>query len=354
MQFKPDKLSPPERMGALLTRKQPDRVPFIPFIFGYCAKNVGYPVASIYEDAEKSFWAQLWSSMQYDYDGGPLYAYASYGGWEFGGDIKMPRSEWEQAPVVTRFPVETEEDAWNLKLPEVPGAGCLPIAFKVAKIQAEMGMPVTVPLTGPFTMAGNICEVDRLCRWMMKKPELAHHILGLCRQHSIDVIKFWVKQFPPESILAFSGEATTANQVISPKQFKEFAMPYLKDVHQEMMNHGIKHVLCHICGEQNANLEYWAQVPMGDPGVVSFGHEVDLETAARYFPNDIIAGNIEPSVIQNGTHEQVYELCRIAIEKGKKIKNGYVLMAGCEVPVMAPPFNIWTMRKAINDFGWYD
>ncbi|MBW1852509.1 MAG: methyltransferase, partial [Deltaproteobacteria bacterium] len=103
-------MTPPERMHAILTRKRPDRVPFIPFISGFCAKNVGYPVRSFYDDPEKSFWAQMWTAEMFGYDGGPLYGYASFGGWEFGGDIKMPEGDWESAPVVSRFPVKTPEE----------------------------------------------------------------------------------------------------------------------------------------------------------------------------------------------------------------------------------------------------
>jgi hypothetical protein len=29
-------------------------------------------------------------------------------------------------------------------------------------------------------------------------------------------------------------------------------------------------------------------------------------------------------------------------------------MAGCDVPVMAPPFNLYAMKKAVMDFGFYD
>jgi uroporphyrinogen decarboxylase len=354
VQFKPDKLSPPERMGAILTRQKPDRVPFIPFIFGFCARNVGYPVAAVYEDAEMSFWSQLWTQMQYDYDGGTLYGYASVGGWEFGGDIKFPRTEWEQAPVVTRFPVETEEDVVNLKVPkDVMKAGANPIMLQFNEIQAKMGMPLMVQFGGPFTFAGNVCEVDKLARWMIKKKDIAHLLMKKTNQFLLEMVHQWVKMFGAERITAFTGEPTGANQVISPRQFEEFVLPYYQELHGEIIDMGIRHIFCHICGEQNLNLPHWAKVPMGDPGIVSFGHEVDLETAAKYFPNDVIAGNVEPAIIQNETSDKVYELTRITIEKGMKSPGGYVLMAGCEVPVMAPPFNIWTMRRAVNDFGWY-
>lgn len=132
------------------------------------------------------------------------------------------------------------------------------------------------------------------------------------------------------------------------------AGPCWEEVHERLLAMGVKHIHTHICGEQNLNLPYWSQVPMGEPGIISFGHEVDLDTASRYFPNDIIMGNVEPTVIQEGTPEEVYELSRICIEKGKKHSGGFVLAPGCELPPKAPPYNVWMMRKAINDFGWYE
>jgi uroporphyrinogen decarboxylase len=116
---------------------------------------------------------------------------------------------------------------------------------------------------------------------------------------------------------------------------------------------GIKHIHIHICGEQNLNLPYWAQIPRGDPGILSFGHEVDLDSAFKYFPKDIIMGNVETTVIQTGPAERVYELSRACIEKGKKYGCSFVLSPGCELPPNAPPYHVWMMRKAVNDFGWY-
>jgi uroporphyrinogen decarboxylase len=92
-------MTSPERMQALLDpSRKPDRVPFIPFIFGFCPKNCGWEVADIYRDARKSFVSQLRAQEQYGYDGGTLYGYAAIGAWEFGGEIKMPKGEFDQAP----------------------------------------------------------------------------------------------------------------------------------------------------------------------------------------------------------------------------------------------------------------
>ena len=54
------------------------------------------------------------------------------------------------------------------------------------------------------------------------------------------------------------------------------------------------------------------------------------------------------------TLEKIAPSIEEAIEKGKKCPGGYVLMGGCEIPIMAPPYNVWMIRKAISDFGWYE
>ena len=53
-------------LSALLTGKRIDCIPFCHFDIscgaaGFSARNVGYPIASIYDDPEKNFWAQVWT-----------------------------------------------------------------------------------------------------------------------------------------------------------------------------------------------------------------------------------------------------------------------------------------------------
>ena len=79
-----------DRVNALLAGQKVDRVPLYHFVLGFCAKNVGYPIASMYNDPEKSYMAQLWTFEQYGIDGGPDFGYASYGGCEFWGILSSP------------------------------------------------------------------------------------------------------------------------------------------------------------------------------------------------------------------------------------------------------------------------
>jgi uroporphyrinogen decarboxylase len=56
----------------------------------------------------------------------------------------------------------------------------------------------------------------------------------------------------------------------------------------------------------------------------------------------------------NCSPEQIYELSRAAIAKGKRAPGGFVLAPGCDIPVMTPSGNLHAMTKAINDYGWYE
>ena len=276
-----------ERLDALLEREKPDRVPVWPLGYpGFATINAGYTVADAYNKPEKAFEAQKWCCEQYGWIFTPLFFYGGWASWEFGGEIRWPTGEFDQAPLITRHPVESEEDAMNLVLPDVKSSGIIPMVAEfnrlaIDKMENDELFYILVPVGGPFSLAANMCSAERLLKWVMKKPELANHVLRMATDHSLGLFEYWKSEFGTEKLLPFVGEPAASNQLISPKMFEKFAFPYLKELHEKTLGMGYKHIYCHICGEANANLPYWAQIPMGDPGIISVGHEVDVLTAAE-------------------------------------------------------------------------
>jgi len=354
-ELKTNPMTSGERMKAVVDKRRPDRVPFVPMALGFCAKHAGYTIGDIYESPEKSFWAQVWTQEIYGYDGSPTHIYGSFPACEFGGEIRFPKEEWEQSPVLNRFPVESEKDAWEIELPDVKTSGLTPLTIEFYKLCERHHMPINAPCGTPFTWAANLCGVGQFCRWMVKKPDLAHRLLRLVTDYLLQFLQYWVDTFGEGRVNGFSSMPTESNYVISPKQFEEFALPYQKEAHEKLQQMGITRFLIHVCGEHNLNLPYLAQVPLGDETILSFGHEVKLTDAMKYFgDNYIIAGNVEPAIIQGGTPQQVYELSRKCIEEAKYSPRGFILMSGCELPPHAPPYNLYMMKKAVDDFGWYE
>jgi uroporphyrinogen decarboxylase len=351
-----DRMTKDERWIALLNRKPLDRIPFFGFAYGFSAINYGVTLAEVYNDPKKAFDAITQTAAKFGWQDLPNIFYASFGAWEFGGDMRWPTGEFDQAPIITRRPINKPEDVEKLEVPDVKKAGIIPLMMEVSKMQEKSGGALIEAVTlGPYGLACSICGLELLSRWMLKEPELVHTIQQKLLPFSIALMQYWVDTFGAERLFPWvGGTAAASNQLISPKQFEKFYLPYQKELYKEVHAMGLKHFYVHICGEQNLNLPYWAQLDYGDPGILSFGHEVDLETAGKYFPTDIIMGNLEPALIQTKTPEEVYELTRNVIEKGRNCPGGFMMAPGCEMPPAAPEENVWAMMQAVSDFGWYE
>lgn len=320
----------------------------------FAVENAGHPPVAAYNDPEIGFNAQVQTIQKYGEDGIPR---TSVGGasdvtWAFGGEIRWPTGEFDMSPVPVRFPVNSEADVEGLSLPEqVDQAGPMPLYLASARLQQANGLPVFPFITSPIEGARSLCGPELLMRWMLKSPELAHRLLRMATDYSVAVVRYFAKTFDPARMLIYVAAPTASNQMISPKLFQEFVLPYQATLHQETLDFGIKHIFCHICGEQNLNLPFWVDIPMGDPGIASFGHEVDISTAIKFLGNDcIIAGNIEPATIHTGNPETIYQLCLEALQKGSKAPLGFILMPGCGIPPGVPVDSLLILKKAAETY----
>jgi len=356
MQLRQDRMDSQERMVALFNYQKPDRVPIGAFATGFNTCNMGYTAADAYNDPEKSFEGTVWTSEQYGWDPLPQFSgHTILVVMDFGGEVRLPKGEYEGALVIKSHPVQTEKDIDNLKLPDPKRSGRIPLTMRYSQLQMEHGFPVYFYTRSPFTMAANFCGVEQFCKWLYKKPELCERLMTLATDHIFNVLGYWIETFGSNKIIAWMSSPSESNQVISPKHMEKFALSFHREYHRRLKALAIRRFGIHLCGDQNLNLPLLAESPpWPHPSVLSFGHEVDLETAAKYFPEDIIFGNIEPVFFQFGTPQKVYDLCKTAIEKGKKAPGGFILGPGCNLPVHALPVNVYAMTKAVNDFGWYE
>jgi uroporphyrinogen decarboxylase len=346
-----------KRFRDLLSGKIKDR-PLV-WLWGatpsFAVQNVGYPVAAAYNDPQKSFDAQIETIAQFGEDGIPRMAVggASDVTWAFGGTLKWPADEYSMAPTATRHPVNSISEVEALAMPDdIAAAGPLPLYLDFARRCQKKGLPVFPFITSPIEGARSLCGPEFLMRWMIKQPDLAHRLLRLATDYSVAVVRLFATTFPPEDMLTYLAAPTASNQMLSPRFFETFVLPYQKELHEKILQTGIRHIYCHICGEQNQNLPLWSKIPMGNPGIVSFGHEVTIETAVKFFGRDcIIAGNIEPAVIHLGQPGEIYRLGMAALAQGSQAPRGYILMPGCGIPPNIPNQNLLMLKKAASDFS---
>jgi uroporphyrinogen decarboxylase len=348
-----------QRVEALLNHRKPDRVPIWPFsMMGFAALYNKLTITDAYINPEASYAAQRKTCRDFGWVFFPGIGYASFGAGEFGGEIEWPKSEFDMAPKVIRYPIVRDEDVYNLKWP-TPDSGIIPFSNRCGILARQERLDnepfnATIGAGGCFTLAANIAGIDRFLRWLIKKPELARDLLRKITDWKLEGLPAQREKLGIDGVIAMGGAATESNQLISPKQFEQFALPSVLEIQEKVLALGYKTTFMHICGEQNANLPFWSQANFGDPGIISIGHEVKLETAAKYIPNDIILGNLNPAIIQTGKPDEVYEATRKVVEEGKKLEGGYIFSQGCDLPPKSTVENVRMMTQAVCDYGWYE
>ncbi len=355
MRLKQDRMSSGERIAALFSGRRPDRVPISMGATAFASRNAGLSITEAYGEPEKIFEALSLTIDQYAWDPvGLRFRHTILGAHDFGGEVRLPRGEYEGAMVVVSPPVRKAGDVEKLKMPDPRNAGAIELGMRFARIQRSHGLPATFFSRSPMTEAANICGLEQFCRWMIKAPELCDRLLELSFAHIANVLQYWVDTFGAEDVFVYMSSPSESNQVISPRHFARFALPYHLKYHETLKRLGIGRIGLHICGEQNLNLPLFAEAsPWIHPTILSFGHEVDLEKAMKLFPQDILYGNIEPAKVQTESPGRVYEMAVQILEKGKKAPAGYIFSTGCELPKAAPPANVFAITRAVHDCGWY-
>jgi len=220
-----DSMTDRQRVESLLNRRNPDRVPIWPFAAGgFSAVYAKCSIADAYQKAEVALAMQRKAAQDFGWVCSPMSGYAAFGGWEFGGEIKWPSGEFAQAPSVLRYPVETPEDVMNLKVPDVKNSGLVPLMMKFYKMAAKERLdnePFNVMsfAAGTFTIACNVAGPEKLTKWLIKKPDVAHRVLQLTSDYLVELAQYWKDTFGIEGVLPFGAEPTSANTLISPKHF---------------------------------------------------------------------------------------------------------------------------------------
>jgi uroporphyrinogen decarboxylase len=348
-----------ERVEAILNRRRPDRVPiWSGACNGFAVVYNGYPIARAYTDPEVTYSSLRKTCRDFGWIFFPWMSYASIGTWEFGGEVRMPSGEFDQAPMVIRYPIEKDEDVYDLKWPG-PDSGFYPTARRYTELARQERLDnepwnSLISAGSAYSLACQLVGLETFLKWLVKKTDLAHFLIRELAEWSFSSLDKKKQTLGVDGVLSTIGLPLASNKLISPKRFEEFVLPDLMEGQARLRALGYKTTQVHICGEQNKNLPLYGEVDFGDPAIIGVGPEIELATAARYFPGHIISGNLDPALIQAGTPGQVYRETQRIVEIGKRIEGGFLFGPGCELPPRAPVENVRAMTQAVEDFGWYE
>ncbi len=176
----------------------------------------------------------------------------------------------------------------------------------------------------PFAEACSICGVTEFMMLLVDEPALAHRILEFLTDIVID---FAIAQIHAGAHMIGAGDA--AASLISPQQYRDFALPYESRVNDAIHAAGGLAKL-HICGNTSHLLT--DMVKCG-ADLFNVDHLVDFEAACTVYGKADVCfkGNLNPVTdMMQASPEECVVKCRLALSRAKGLR--YMLSAGCEVP----------------------
>lgn len=198
----------------------------------------------------------------------------------------------------------------------------------------------------PFSLATMLRGVTNLMMDLCLEPEEEiFFLLDYCCDVTCQFIRM-MKEAGADMVS--NGDSPAGPSMLSPDMYAKFALPYEKKVSDYAHSLGIPYTL-HICGNTDIILD-----KMVTSGVDSLelDYKTDIRKAEELMRGKIVfSGNIDPSgIIALGTPEQVAEKTRILLEVFRNNPR-LILNAGCAIPPVTPPANLYAMIRTSRNFN---
>ncbi|MCJ7552177.1 MAG: uroporphyrinogen decarboxylase family protein [Anaerolineae bacterium] len=244
---------------------------------------------------------------------------------DLGADMVYPE---DKPPYAASPLVKTEYDLRGLVRPDPLQRGTR-MADRVLGTKALTDAVGTECLVAgwvdmPFAEACSICGVTEFMMMIVEAPSLAHAVLGFLAKIVVD---FSIAQL--ETGVPMIGAGDAAASLISPKHYREFALPYEQKVIDAVHNAGGL-IKLHICGNTTHLLR--DMVGCG-ADLFNVDHLVDFQTACdAYGEKDLcFKGNLDPvSELMQATPQMCEKRCSELLKEASGLR--YMLSPGCEVP----------------------
>ena len=173
---------------------------------------------------------------------------------------------------------------------------------------------------------------------LIQRPAWLHELLEKCVEMEIS---FACAQIDAGAQIIGLGDAVASQ--ISPRMYREFALPYEQRIFEAVRAKGGIPRL-HICGNTKHLLK---DIARSGAQIVDIDWMVDLSLAAETLDSQVVCGNLDPvAVFLQGTPERVRQGVRDNAAAGG---SRWISAAGCEIPMNTPAGNLHAQSQAIHD-----
>ncbi|MEG2354028.1 MAG: uroporphyrinogen decarboxylase family protein [Clostridium sp.] len=341
-----DKLTPMERAIALSKGEDVDRIQCNPNLSNGIARVSGCKISEFNSDAKVLAKAVIDTHKAFGGDGAKIFTDLFTLSEAMGAKMKFPD---DNTVDLLEPAINSVEDIYKLEPVNPYKDGRLPIHIEAMKIvQNTIGreVPCTALIVGPFTSSFFLIGVQKMTKLLITNPEAVHELCKI----SLESCKRFAEAAIDSGVGISIAEPMSSCTVISPKHFREYGKPYIKEFIDFIKSKGVGSSI-HICGKTTGIFEDVVDLGVG---AFSIDNVVDLNHCVNKIGGKIkIMGNVDPSsVMYSGSREEVRKSVLGCVKNGYKCPKGYGIMSGCGLPVETPIENIHTMMDTAREIGW--
>lgn len=304
-------------------------------------KTLGHKFASVHLDAKKMAESAATTYKLFGFECGVVPFDLCVEAEAIGCEINVYAHSEDLLYPTIKAKVIHSEDEMDLKLPEnLAERGRIPLVCEAIRlIKKEIGSEAAIGsyVLGPFTLAGQIMELNDLLKLSFKKPDKVGKLLDVLA----DAIIIVAKEFEKAGVDFINvREMGATSDVLSPRVFKTLIMPYLKKIFDNLTVPGV----IHICGKTNDIVQFMVET---GAKALSIDQKNNIEeTRKKLGPNVLIFGNYDPyNVLVAGTTGLVRETMKKCMDDGAS-----AVWPGCDIWPTVPGENVKAMMDEVNKY----
>jgi uroporphyrinogen decarboxylase len=337
-----------QRVMKALEGGQPDRVPVVPIVREWCARQVGFKFSEILGSVEKYVYAQYFCMRHFGYDAVwdllAIHAESE----AMGCVLKVPE---DMAPSVLDYAIKDyDKDLGKLRVLDPQKDGRLPLILEGTRRLKELckGEYALVGfIQAPFRHASMLRGSEFVMRDVFKAPKKLKELLEIATESQI-VYGQAVAEAGADIICI--SDPTSSGDAVSRELWEEFGHPYTSRVVHAVKKTGVK-MFMHICGNTSDRLDTF--VTTGVEGI-SLDQKVDFAHARKTVGDSVcLIGNVDPvGTLFFGKPDDVAREAEYSIRNAGQ-KGNFILSSGCMMPPEIPPENLQAMVDTAKRIGTY-
>jgi len=334
-----------DRIRAAFKRQYADRVPIYPITARFNARISNISMREFLTDPAKMTKAVLTYHDMFNPDiclvmGDMLYEVEA-----MGTEVEFPEDDLCREK--SNLLAADKKDLVRLKVPDPKKDGRLPTYLEVCqRVGAEVkDSNVSGVSCGPWQLAVLLRGAENLIRDTFTDPDFVHELM----KFTVEVADRFLMAQKEVGIGPSFSEATCSLNLISPSIYRDFVLPYHKEVVGRCRERKVG-LAMHICGKIDAIME---DVVSTGISAISVDEGSSLEKMIEIAKGKaVVIGNVPVGLFRDGTKEQMEAAVKNCIDVAAK-DSGYILASGCEIPGESSVEQVRNFFSAGARFGSY-